>query len=229
MEEEEKEIQARIAVTVGDLKHVVSVVGEEKPDAELDELARAVLAAGEKAKKNGVTIKSLNEGLEKLASGALAPQTLEVVAQRSADAASGRPAENWLLIVSGRRVRDREGPRGKVVKDERVLRLTDAEFRELVSIIQKSDPSRIPRNIYAPEYSRLRIQVLNQPVTVEAREFAGMSPSEQGEGRENFDRIWKWCEKQHSRTLASGRKVAIPVPARSEAPTSRPPEADPRQ
>jgi hypothetical protein len=216
---EEREIQARISVRVGDLRHVVLVLGEEKPDKELEELARAVLAIGTKAEKRGVTIGSLNEGIEKLASGVLAPQTLEVLAQRTTSATAGpEPAENWILIASGKRIRDREVPRGKVATSERVFPLTDAEFRELLSLLKENKVSDLPRNLYSERYSRLRIQILNQVATVEARRFSGMSPETNPEARTRFDRVWQWCEKQRSRALASGRDVSLSMQADSEPP-----------
>jgi hypothetical protein len=216
----EKEIQGRITVTLGDVTRSVAVVGEEKPDEELDRLAHAVLTAGEDPSKAGVRIQGLKEGLDKLASGALAPEALEVLAQRSTDhPAPGQAGETWLLVVSGRRAHDRVGPRGKASTSEHVIELSAAEFRELVALLQTNDAASLPRNLYATVYSRLRVQILNQVVTVEARRFAGMSPDAHADARSRFDRIWEWCDGLHRRAEQAGRKIASPAaPPREKEP-----------
>ncbi len=210
----EKETRGRIAVRLGDVTHGVVVVGDEKPDEELEELARAVLAAGEEPSKTGIRIQGLREGLDKLASGVLAPEALEVLAQRSTDhPAAGEAPETWLLVVSGRRALDRSGSPGRVSSAARAIELSEAEYRDLVALLQASDAASLPRNLFAEHYSRLRVQVLNQVVTVEARRFAGMSPDAHADARARFDRIWEWCEGLHRRAGQSGRKVAAPPAA----------------
>lgn len=210
----EKETQGRIAVTLGDVTHSVAVVGDEKPDEELEELARAVLAAGEGPSKTGIRIQGLKEGLDKLASGVLAPEALEVLAQRSTDhPGPGEAAETWLLVVSGRRALDRSGSPGKVSSSARAIELSESDYRDLVALLQASDAASLPRNLFATHYSRLRVQVLNQVVTVEARRFAGMSPDAHADARARFDRIWDWCEGLHRRAEQSGRKVGTPPAA----------------
>ncbi len=218
----EKEIRGRITVTVGDVTRSVAVIGDEKPDEELEELARAVLVAGEPAASRGVRIGNLREGLEKLAAGTLSPEVFEVLAQRTTDhPEEGGSAETWLLVVSGRQARDRVGPRGSRPLSERVLRLSAKETSQIVALLLANDVGSLPKNLPAAQRSRLRVQVLNRVATIEARHYSGKGPAASADARERFDRLWGWCEAMHRRVESSGRSVATAVPTPGAGETAK--------
>src|SRR5262249_59797258 len=135
---------------------------------------------------------SVAAALGKLEGGRLWAEVLEVLAQRKIDHPSkekGADEQSWILRINGTRVSGSAMGRG-APPSQREMRLTKEQFRELLAMLQKADPASLPKNLWASQYTILRIQALNQTSQVAARPFAGMTASTHADKQENFDRVW---------------------------------------
>ncbi|HEX4440398.1 MAG TPA: hypothetical protein VH854_10035 [Thermoanaerobaculia bacterium] len=202
-EREESELYGRIIVNAGDVTHLVRQLGD-RPDHELEDLAKTVIRICEKPAAQGQRIPNLDEGLRRVSDGKLAPEAFEVLARRKVDKPDPGPgAENWMLRINGRRAVDRDLTRKPAV--ERILRLTDQEMKTLASLLRDARAGTLPQSLWAPLYTTLRVQVLNQARNIQARQFVGMTPEAHGAQQAAFDKVFAWCVKTHDRVKAKGR------------------------
>ena len=202
-ERDETELFGRIIVGAGDVVHIVKQMGD-KPERELEELAKKVIADCRQPASRGERAASLDEGLRRVGDGTLAPQMLELVARRKVDKpAPSAGEENWMLRINGRRAVDRDLTKRPSV--ERELSLTDQELKTLVTLLRDARVGTLPQSLWATRYTTLRVQVLNQMRNIQARRFGGMTAETHGASQKAFDRAFEWCEKTHARVLAKGR------------------------
>jgi hypothetical protein len=175
-----------VSLTIGTLTKSVNQM-ERHADAQgIEALAAALLDTCQKDGESGVAASSLQDGLDKLLNGALAPEVLSISA--NAPAREGT-AEGWLLQIHGREVVAQ--PHGTVLGygAKRRARLSDAEFHGLVKELTQADPGAIPANVYATGYTDLSVSLLNQRKTVQARAFAGMAPDANRPAQEAFEKL----------------------------------------
>ena len=204
-ERDETELYGRIIVRLGDVTHVVRQMGD-KPERELEALAKKVLELSRQPAARGEKVGNLDDGLARLAGGTIAPEVLEVLARRKVDKPDpGAGQENWMLRINGSRAVDRDLTRQPAV--ERELRLSDPELKTLISLLRDARVGSLPQSLWAPRYSTLRVQVLNQMRNIQARQFVGMTAETHGAQQKAFDKVFAWCEKTHQRVLAKGRVV----------------------
>jgi hypothetical protein len=202
-ERDETELYGRIVAGAGDVTHIVKMMGDEA-EPELETLAKKVIGLAEKPAARGEKIGGLDDGLRRVADGTLAPETLEVLARRKVDKPKpGAADENWILRINGRRAVDRDMTRQPAV--ERELKLSDHELKALVAVLREAKAGSLPQSLWAPRYTTLRVQVLNQMRNVQARQFVGMTPETHGAPQKAFEKVFAWCEKTHARALAQGR------------------------
>lgn len=200
---DETELYGRIVAGAGDAVHLVKQMGD-KGEPELEELARKVIGLAEKPASRGEKIGSLDDGLRRVADGKLAPETFEVVARRKVDRPRpGAGDENWLLRINGRRAVDRDLSKQPAV--ERELLLSAQELKTLVALLREAKAGSLPQSLWAPRYTTLHVQVLNQVRNVQARQFVGMTAETHGEQQKAFDKIFALVEKTHARAAAQGR------------------------
>jgi len=83
-ERDETELYGRIIVRLGDVTHVVRQMGD-KPERELEALAKKVLQLSRQPAAHGEKVGNLDDGLARLAGGTIAPEVLEVLARRKVD------------------------------------------------------------------------------------------------------------------------------------------------
>ena len=196
-----------LAVRVGtDTKRVAQYM-EGEQEAALTRLIDRVLSLSEKAAKNGVGAASLSDGLEKLADGKLAPETLQMVVQRTDRPGEGDADGSWVLRIDGRRVLDRSSSdekKGTV----RLLVLSGPEFRTLAKLLRDSNVSGLPNNLYSPEYVRLNVHLLNARTDLTARRYAGKTARTLGEKQAAFDRVYAALLALHRRAEKEGAAAA---------------------
>jgi hypothetical protein len=200
---DETELYGRIIVGAGDMVHLVKQMGD-KPEPELEELAKKVIADSRQPASKGERVTTLDDGLRRVGDGTLAPQSLELVARRKVDKpAPSEGEENWMLRINGLRAVDRDMTKRPAV--ERELILTDQELKTLLALLRDAKVGTLPQSLWAPRYTTLRVQVLNQMRNVQARQFGGMTAQTHGAVQKSFDKVFEWCEKTHARAVAKGR------------------------
>jgi hypothetical protein len=164
--------------------------GEEEEAAELEPLAERILAVGESFGRAGVAVASLDEGLEKLARGELAPEVLTLHLLRQPEGGES----GWMLRVEGGDARlSRISPETGWTRPQRI-HLSAAEVADLARTLAAARPNDLPVNLYSSSYQDLRIEVLGHAKSIQARQFAKMTPETQGEKQERFDRLGKVLE-----------------------------------
>lgn len=213
---DEGDSEGRIRVFVGPVSRTVWQMGEHEPGAqELEELALTVLRVCKKPMESGITMSDMQDGLQKLEKGTLAPEALEVVFKRKTDhPGPGVEPEDWLVLINGTKVIDRVNTKEKSAPQrELALTLTEKEFRELTALLLAGHIAKMPESLYATQYTNLRVVVLSQTRNIQARQFAGMSPNKHGEKQAVFERIFDWGVALHSRAQKEGKPFYRQVPA----------------
>ena len=159
-----------------------------RQSAELRELAERILAMGEDLGPSGVAASSLEEGLDKIARGELAPEALTLQLQRQAD--DPRSTEGgWILrIEDGKAQLSFTSPETGWTEPRRT-RLSPEDAAGLARDLLAARPEDLPANLYSSWYQDLEIRVLNHKRTLQARRFAGVTPETHGEKQERFDRL----------------------------------------
>jgi hypothetical protein len=87
------------------------------------------------------------------------------------------------------------------------LELTAADVSELAWQLADNNPSRFPKNIWAPSYRELSIRVLNHEFSLVARPYRGVDQETYGELQQTFDATIELLESLHERVLAEGAQT----------------------
>ena len=87
------------------------------------------------------------------------------------------------------------------------LRLGPGDVGALGQTLARLDPEDLPINLYATDYTDLVIEVLNRKKSIQARRFAGMTPTTHGERQEDFNRTFEALYTLHLRVAEEGTPV----------------------
>jgi hypothetical protein len=185
----------------GTARQVVQLSRGEQ-SRELERLAERILEAAEAAGRSEPGAASLTAGLAAIARGELAPELLTLHVLRRSEAPGS--ATGWRLGLEGSKVSLERDP-APAGEKPRTFRLPPAEVAELARQLAAARPEELPVNLWAPEYTDLEIRVLNYKRPLQARQFAGMTPSTHGELQQRFDRLWEILEGLRRRLLAGQR------------------------
>lgn len=179
-----------------------------KQNKEFRKLAEGFFQLCEPLAKQGVEASSLSDGLNKLASKELSPHSLRLMMHRQPDERSAvRGNVGFLLRIAGDTVTSQSYDPAAGYTDPLRLNLSESEFEALAKKLAELDPGRLPGNLYANDYTDLNIRLLNQRVSVQARQFSGMSASTHGEKQKSFDGIYALLRQLHLRVVNEGKPV----------------------
>lgn len=191
-----------ISVSIGELTKEVNQMERQTASPGFDALAARLLDTCRRKGETGVSAASLEDGLRKLREGTLAPQVLSVSTNSPG---RGDAAAGWLLRVHGRDVVAQAHREGKGYGETHRGRLSDAEFLILAKELSAADLPAMPLNLYAAGYTDLSVSVLNQRRTLQARAFAGMSPTADEPAQARFERLRGALHALYLRVAASGK------------------------
>ncbi|MBK9087588.1 MAG: hypothetical protein IPL90_00470 [Holophagales bacterium] len=167
-----------VGVKVGDLERVVSQNDRVWALPALETLVADLFKLCGKAASTGTGASTLADGLEKVAKGKLAPETLLVVLNIPPVAASASaPAANGVLaVLDGGALKWTDQAPGKPA--EAVPTPISAErLRSLAALLAEAGFDKLPPNLYRERYVDLRANVLNRVHSIQARKFAGLDSS----------------------------------------------------
>ena len=200
-------LMGSVTVRIGAAHWGSNQLGGGEQSAALAKLADALLTVCEKAAKtNPVKAASLGTGLSMLAKGDLLPETCSILVHRLI-MRGGKPGEEgFLMRIKGRTITTRRRPPGKLGPEVR-LELSDKEYRKLLSLLVKNEPAKFPVNLWAKHYTDFNVTVLNHRKSMQARQFARLTPKTHGEKQKQFDRIFDALQALHQRVLKEGKKV----------------------
>lgn len=196
-----------VSLAVGEASKRVTQLEQGKQSRELKRLAREIFALCEEPARSGVTAGSLSDGLWKISRGELAPEALRALVHRKPESGS---TEGFLLRLDGPRAETQSYTTSGGYADLVVLNLRSEEVAELAGALAEADPDLLPPNLYAEDYTDLTLRVLGREKSVQARRFAGMEPTTQGERQRDFDRLFEALRALHLRVLSEGRRQPAP-------------------
>jgi len=175
---------------VGDLERVVSQNDRVWPLPALETLVADLFKLCGKAASTGTGASTLADGLEKVAKGKLAPETLLVVLNIPPVAASeSAPAANGVLaVLDGGALKWTEQAPGKPA-DAVPVPISAERLRSLAALLAESGFGKLPPNLYRERYVDLRTSVLNRVHSVQARKFAGLVPSKSRAQQKALEKI----------------------------------------
>jgi hypothetical protein len=182
-------VTCSIAVDTGGARKQVVQFEKGRQSGELRKLADRIYALCEPAARRGVEASDLEDGLAKIASGTLAPETLDVMLHRKPELNAGTPTGGFLLRLSGRALTLRDFDAATGYAAPRAASLDPAELRRLAGELASRRPGRLPANLWTTDYTDLEISVLDQRVAVQARQFTGMTHATGGESQVDFDAV----------------------------------------
>jgi len=197
--EDEAELICRVGLDLDGVKKQVQQLATGPQFAPLNRLAGRILAAAEAAGRAGLEASSLTDGLEKIARGELAPELLSVHVLRQSEAPGA--AEGWQLSIAGGELAVQRHPGNAAPQRSR---LPAAELSRLAGRIAAVRLEELPVNLWAPAYTDLEVRVLGRARSLQARQFAGMTPATHGELQQRFDRLWEALEALRGRLDAGG-------------------------
>ncbi len=133
----------------------------------------------------------MTDGLKKVASGALAPETLGLLLHHKPEAAAiqrGEPA--FLMRLRGERVSVRPYLGTEGYGDPMVLHLDREQIAGVANLLADNGLGALPANLYAEHYTDLTVDLLDQHAEIQARRFARMTHGSHGAAQTSFDRIY---------------------------------------
>jgi hypothetical protein len=192
-------LRMRGKVTVNG-KTVVQLMDGEQSE-ELATLASEILGRAETAARSGVTASSLQDGLQKIVSGAIPPEALRVSVQQRGDT-------GFLLQIQGGEALARSFTKKSGHGPQRRLTLSAKELRSIAALLRD-----VPPIASASVYTELRIDLLGHSQDLQARPEMAIAANAA------FDRIVGTLRAVAVRTLADGKPADD---ERGAAPKGRP-------
>lgn len=194
-----------LSVSLAGLEKEVLQINRGEQSESFAQLVNSLLDTCEAPAATGIGAEDLEKGLEMVASGELDPMTFELHYQRLSDGAeTGEAVEEFILRVEGRTATTRLRDPVDGYSEPRQLELTAKEGSELVWQLAEYDPSRFPKNLWAPSYSDLSLRVLNRKMSLVARPYSGVDQKTHGEIQQSFDATIELLKALHERVLEEG-------------------------
>lgn len=202
-------VVCRVVLELDGVGKQVSQYQKGPQSAELRQLAFGILEACQGPGQSGVRATSLNDGLERVAAGDLAPETFQVIASRPRPPGEkAGEGDSWLLRIdrgaASLRPRTPEGGSD----DMRVLELGEQTLARLAGQLRKADLAGLPSNLYAERYTDVLVRVLDHRVQIQARRFAGMTNETHGDQQKRFDEALEALQALRALVSEDGRPRA---------------------
>lgn len=185
-------IMRAVVLTVGDLSKEVLQTDRVPTLQPFEDLVKALFDACEEAAAKAVTPKDLADGLDLIAKGALAPESL--ILTLSQPPQGGASVEGRVISVANGEVSLQRLSPGKPPSTSPVRRLTPAEARALGALLRDVAWPKMPQNLVRDGYTDLNVMVLRHRHVVQARRFTGKDPATQTKEREKFEKVFAAVE-----------------------------------
>lgn len=203
------QVICRVELSLSGLTKQAVQLAKGEQSAELRELADALLEICEGPGGAGTAAGDLTEGLEKLSTGDLAPETFQVLLLRRPEKGASEPVgDGFLLRLSGSRaISSLASAPAAGPQDSVSLTLAAAEVADLAGELTRLHLAEMPLNLFAQDYTDLSVEVLDHKKSVQARQFAGMTPVTHGDRQNDFDQIVDLLYRLHLRVMREGKPV----------------------
>lgn len=196
----------RVSVDVAGLHKESVQLDRGQESARLRRLAHSLLAACESSAESGIEIEDLQAGLTRLAEGELAPETLHLMLHRKpAPRSTATESRGFLFRLDGATAVTRLFDPLEGYDEPIEMQLEPGALRALAALLAARRAGELPINLYAEAYTDLSLKILDRKRAVQARQFAGLTPTTHGERQVDFETIFNAVYGLHLRVLAEGR------------------------
>ena len=179
-----------ITVTVGGTSKTVIQDNKGPKSEPFAKLTVDLMSLCRKPAETLVTASNLADGLEKVAQGTLAPETLTVIVNapelRSLESQEG---QGWQLTVQHGQIVLTSVTIAHGINQVSKRTLGKYEAQKLAQEFLKADVADLPSNINTRGYTQLTVAVLNQKARTMARTFAGEPEQDAKEAAASFNRV----------------------------------------
>lgn len=173
-------------------KSSVQKTGGEQ-SAQLTGLAANLLDQVEAFSHSGIGASDLQDALDKLIDGELAPETLTL---RFMELPGGDYfRQGYIVRLRGGRLSRQAYTPGSRIGDSAWQVLEKQQFTELVMALQQADITKLPGNLWSQEQLELEIQVLAHKKIVLARPFSRLDPASQEAAQQRFQALLSTVRK----------------------------------
>jgi len=180
-------ISCRVWIRIEELqKSSVQQAGGEQ-STQLTKLAADLLDQVEQFAQNGVTPADLQDALDKLSDGQLAPQVLRLRFVDLPDKDSNKSGS--ILRLRGGKVSRQAYSPGHVIEEQVWVPLEQPQYRTLVTALQTAQPESLPGNLWSEDQLEFEVQVLAHKKVVLVRPFTRLDPTGQGPEQQRFDTL----------------------------------------
>lgn len=179
-----------VGVKIGDLERVVAQTDRVLPLPALGALVVDLFRVCETPASKGRGASSLSDGLEKIAGGKLAPETLLVVLNLPpvAAGASSKAANGFVVSLEGGELTWSEQVSGEPAVTVRSP-LSAERIKALAALLAESGIEKLPGNLYRERYVDLTSTVLSRVKSIQARNFVGLKPGKHPAQQEALEKI----------------------------------------
>jgi len=210
-EDEKDERQAPIklvrvvTVSTGDISKTVLQDDRGPLSKTFESLVKNLVALCREPAAEGISASSLEDGLEKVAKGRLAPETLVINANapqiRSFESQAG---QGWLLTLQHAILSLRSQILDEGVREIGERRLPPGEVEKLAAELLAAGAPDLPPNVNTSGYTQLSIRVLDQQVRTMARTYATEPDAEAKEAAKSFAGIRSILHDLYVRGIEAG-------------------------
>lgn len=180
-------ISCRVWIRIEGLqKSSVQQAGGEQ-STPITKLAADLLDQVEQFAQGGVTPDDLQDALDKLSDGQLAPQVLRLRFVDLPNTDSNKPGS--ILRLRGGNVSNQAYSPGRVIAEQIWEPLEQAQYQKLIAALQAAQPASLPGNLWSEDQLEFEIQVLGHKKVVLARPFARLDATRQGPAQQRFDTL----------------------------------------
>ena len=180
-------ITCRIRIEIQNLaKSSVQMAGGEQ-SAQLLDLAAELLDQAERYVDSAVTPVDLQDALEKLGNGQLAPQILSLRFMELPPRDSGNPGV--ILRLSGGSLSNQAYAPGQPPAAPTVKPLGRDQFARLIAAMRTEQFASLPANLWSESQTELEVQVLAHRKVVLARRFGRLESTRQEPAQQRFDAL----------------------------------------
>lgn len=169
-----------LGLRLDDRVHRVQQLDRGERSAELVALTEEILELGAES-TGGTSVDSLEDGLDRLARGELAPEALRLTVNHRDAAGDG-----WLLTVDGGFAWAQPLAAGDGYGAQHTRALGPFVVGRIATALQEADFGSLPGNLYDDGYVHVRVDLLGHEHEVLAQRFAGMSESTHPEAQKRF-------------------------------------------
>jgi len=188
-----------LRLSIGDLEVGTKQFPTSEPHPELAALAKKLLQTGEDAvAEKHVEATSLQDGLEKIVDGSLAPAALKLHVYRVEKHTSEIPTDevinSWILRIQGRRATWQPSFKNGFGEEIHV-QLSDMQLHELHTTLAAARPDAFQKKLHADFYTDFSVQVMQRKTVVKAGPYKEITPAPNAKSQENFTEVYSMLER----------------------------------